>query len=67
MADLPQNSIKLEGARKPLEGPLWFPTVMNSNLKHIYLYYRLGDINFKKKHVTGNSQKKLFPVMKDID
>ena len=58
MADLPQNSIKLEGARKPLEGPLWFPTVINSNLKHIYLYYRLGDINFKTKHITENSLKK---------
>ena len=59
MTDLPQNSIKLEGARKPLEGPLWFPTVFNSNLKHIYLYYRLGDINFKMNHITENSLKKI--------
>ena len=59
MADLSQNSIKLAGASKPLAGPLWFPTVMNSNLKHIYLYYWLGDINLKTKHITENSLQKI--------
>ena len=37
MADLSKKSIKLEGAGKLLDGQLWFPTVMNYNLKHIDL------------------------------
>ena len=55
MDDLSQNSIKLEGAGKLCEGMLWFPTVMNYNLKHIYLYYWLGDIKIHIEQITENS------------
>ena len=71
MADLPQNSIKLEGTRKLFEGLLWFPTGMNSNLKHIYLYYRLGDIIFKNENtlprIHSKKQEKVFPVITNMN
>ena len=68
MTDLSQNSIKLEGAGKLPEGYLWFPTVMNYNLKHIYLYYCLGDIKLHIEQITEkftpNSKKKYFLLFK---